>query len=78
MQYMKDPYWVWLRIILLTIFLVIWLAMLVVAIAVIILTPKCPARPEQEWWQQGIVYCVQAKSFLDTDQDGIGDLEGVC
>lgn len=77
MQYLKDPYWVWLRIILLGIFILSWLGMLVLAIVVIILTPKCPARPQQEWWQEGVLYCVHTKSFLDTDNDGVGDLNGI-
>ena len=75
--YLKDPYWVTLRIILLTIFVIIWIAMLVVAIVVIVLTPKCPARPEQHWWQEGVVYSVQVASYLDSDGDGIGDLKGL-
>ena len=32
------------------------------------------ARP---WWQSGAIYQLLVPSFLDTDSDGLGDLEGV-
>lgn len=77
LKYANDPYWVRLRIILLVIFSAIWLAMLVAAIVIIVLTPKCPPRPNQEWWETAMVYCIQPKSFFDSDSDGVGDLEGI-
>jgi trehalose synthase len=29
------------------------------------------------WWKNAVVYCVDTQSFLDTDGDGIGDLDGL-
>jgi maltose alpha-D-glucosyltransferase/alpha-amylase len=29
------------------------------------------------WWKNAIVYCVDTQSFLDTNGDGIGDLDGL-
>ena len=29
------------------------------------------------WWKNAIVYCVDVDSFLDTNGDGVGDLQGI-
>jgi alpha-glucosidase len=29
------------------------------------------------WWQQGAIYQIVVPSFLDTDNDGLGDLDGI-
>jgi maltose alpha-D-glucosyltransferase/alpha-amylase len=29
------------------------------------------------WWKNAVIYCLDVGAFLDTDGDGIGDLEGV-
>jgi alpha-glucosidase len=35
------------------------------------------ARPDRPWWQGAVIYQIYPRSFLDTDGDGVGDLEGV-
>ena len=32
---------------------------------------------DHRWWQDGVIYQVYPRSFLDTNHDGIGDLGGV-
>jgi maltose alpha-D-glucosyltransferase / alpha-amylase len=29
------------------------------------------------WWKNAIIYCVDTQAFLDTDADGVGDLDGL-
>ena len=31
----------------------------------------------KKWWQNSVVYQIYPKSFLDSNGDGIGDLQGV-
>lgn len=76
-KYASDPYWVRLRVILLVLCAVAWLAMLVAAIVIIVVAPKCPPRPDQEWWETAVVYRLNPNSFLDTVGDGKGDLKGI-
>ncbi len=30
-----------------------------------------------QWWKNGVVYCLDAETFLDSDGDGVGDLGGL-
>ena len=76
-KYAKDPYWVKVRLILLIGFWLGWFALLATAIAIICLAPKCPVRPNLEWWQKSPMYQIVPQSFKDSNNDGIGDLKGL-
>jgi len=35
------------------------------------------AFTSDQWWKNGVVYCLDAQTFLDKDGDGVGDLAGL-
>lgn len=37
---------------------------------------KCVERPPLEWWQTEVIYQIYPRSFMDHNNDGIGDLKG--
>lgn len=79
MKYANDPFWIRVRWTLFALFWICWVAMLVIAIVIVVLAPKCPAPAPLEYWQKGVVYSVNPKSFQDSglNQDGKGDLRGI-
>ncbi|GFO35380.1 alpha-amylase [Plakobranchus ocellatus] len=77
LQYANDPFWVKLRWVMFILFWVGWLAMLITAIAIIVLAPRCPHRPDLKWYHTDNIYQVYGKSFKDSNDNGIGDFEGL-
>ena len=69
-NFADDPFWVRTRRILFVGFWVVWLAMIVAAAIIIAVTPRCPAKPPQKWWDSGVVYRVFVKSYKVRDKTG--------
>jgi len=76
-NFADDPFWVRTRRVLFVGFWVMWVAMIVAAGTIIAVTPRCPAKPPQKWWDSGIVYRVFIRSYKDSNEDGKGDLVGL-
>lgn len=77
MKYASDPFWRRLRIVLMVLFVVGWVVMLAAAVAIIVVAPKCPPRPDLDWWQKTIVYHVHPQSFLASNRQDFGDINGI-
>ena len=76
MAFADDPFWMRVRSVLMLVFWVMWFGMLITAVLIIALTPGCPKQPEMTWVQKANVYQIFPRSFLDTDNNGIGDIKG--
>lgn len=53
MKYATDPFWIRLRWVFFISFWLLWLGMLVGAIVIIIMAPKCAPPAPRTWWEQG-------------------------
>lgn len=78
MKYANDPFWKKIRWTLFILFWIGWIGMLIAAIVIVVLAPKCPPPKPLTYWQKGVVYHTEVKSFQDGEpnQDGSGDIKG--
>jgi len=61
MKFANDPFWVRLRWFLFLLFWLTWLAMLVGAIYIVVVAPKCPAPEPRLWWEKGQLVVADAQ-----------------
>ncbi|XP_033327990.2 CD98 heavy chain [Megalopta genalis] len=71
MKFANDPFWVRLRWFLFITFWLLWASMLVGAIAIVVMAPKCSAPKPKEWWEKSPI--VQ----LDPAETSTRNLKGV-
>ncbi|CAJ0579439.1 unnamed protein product, partial [Mesorhabditis spiculigera] len=76
-QYKNDPFWKPFRYILFGLFWLAWLAMFIGAILIVLLSPKCAAKQEPDWWQTKVSYQLLTPTFYDSNGDGVGDFLGI-
>ncbi|XP_066560200.1 4F2 cell-surface antigen heavy chain isoform X2 [Amia ocellicauda] len=71
-----GPRWRALRSRLVLLFWLCWLAMLCTVITIIVYSPR-PQAPQLQWWQRTLFYQLQPMLFLDSNQDGVGVIQGI-
>ena len=76
MKYADEPFWKRLRWVLFILFWIGWFAMLITAVIIIAMAPRCPPRPDLKWYQKETVYQVLPETFKDSNEDGHGDFAG--
>jgi solute carrier family 3 protein 2 len=65
MKYANDPFWVKLRWVLFIFFWLLWIAMLLGAIAIIIYAPKCAAPTPLAWFKKGPLAKIDNENVQD-------------
>ncbi|CAL8080409.1 unnamed protein product [Calicophoron daubneyi] len=73
----EEPSWRRIRLGLLILFWVLWIGLLAASVIIIVLSPKCPPKPDMKFWQSKFAYWVNPFAFRDSDGDLIGDLRGL-
>uniref|UniRef100_A0A1B6CRX6 alpha-glucosidase n=1 Tax=Clastoptera arizonana TaxID=38151 RepID=A0A1B6CRX6_9HEMI len=46
-------------------------------VGVLLLLSCSSVLADQEWWRTGVFYQIYPKSFMDSDNDGMGDIKGI-
>ncbi|KAK0393418.1 hypothetical protein QR680_000202 [Steinernema hermaphroditum] len=76
-KYKDDPFWKRLRWFLFIFFWFLWIAMFLVATAIVFLSPACSAKYIPTWFQSSSVYQAWVPSIQDSNSDGLGDFPGL-
>lgn len=77
MKYANDPFWVKLRWVLFVGFWALWIGMLVGAILIIVLAPKCNAPTPLAWYENGPLITIKDVNDGDLDKMKKLDVQGV-
>lgn len=77
MKYANDPFWVKLRWVLFIAFWALWIAMLVGAILIIVLAPKCSAPTPLAWYQKGPLVTIKDENDGDVEKMKNLEVQGV-
>lgn len=77
MKYANDPFWVKLRWILFIAFWALWVGMLVGAILIIVLAPKCAAPIPLSWYQKGPLVTIKDANDGDVAEMKKLEVQGV-
>ncbi|CAG9533601.1 unnamed protein product [Cercopithifilaria johnstoni] len=76
-QYSNDPFWKVVRNAMFVLFWVAWVLMFLAAVLIVVFSPKCEAEKKPEWWRRHVSYQIFTPSFRDSNNDGIGDFNGI-
>jgi len=71
MEFANDPFWKRLRWFLFALFWLVWIAMLVSAIVIIVLAPRCVPPPEVPWIQESAIMEYDQATFPDINTDEV-------
>ncbi|XP_063294950.1 amino acid transporter heavy chain SLC3A2 [Pelobates fuscus] len=73
-----TPGWVRVRWALLVLFWLGWAGMLAGAVVIIVQAPRCRPLPVMQWWNKGPIYQIGSpETFQDSNDDGVGDIQGI-
>lgn len=59
------------------IYILLILSLLIGSILLIIYSSRCPPKEKLNWYQKEIIYEIDVETFYDSNQDAIGDIQGI-